>query len=68
MFIIYLLISQTQKEHGLTLYLKSMANAFGLFLIIILLGYSLISIPKAHMRTAELDLQLKYLYFQTSTI
>jgi hypothetical protein len=67
-FVGYLAYSGMAKEYGLIMFLKSMANAFGITLIILLLGYSLAAIPKAHMRTAQLHLQMKYLYFRTSTI
>jgi len=51
-FVGYLAYSGMAKEYGLLMFLKGMANAFGITLIILLLGYSLAAIPKAHMRTA----------------
>ena len=51
-FVGYLVYSGMAKELGLIMFSKSMANAFGITLIIVLLGYSLVAIPKAHMRTA----------------
>ena len=31
-------------------------------------SYSLIAVPRAHMRTSTLDVQMKYLYFKTAKI
>lgn len=36
--------------------------------MIYIFRYSLIAVPRAHMRTSSLDLQMKYLYFRTAKI
>ena len=68
LFIAYLYIAGIAKQFGLVTFLKSLANCYGLFLIIVLLGYSLITIPRSQSRTANYELQIKYLYFRTGQI
>lgn len=46
-FIIAIFYSGEAQSCGLGLFLKSMANSFGVALIVILLGYGLVIIPKA---------------------
>ncbi|CAK87716.1 unnamed protein product (macronuclear) [Paramecium tetraurelia] len=67
-FIVIIVMTGQASDYGLTKLLKSMANSFGVALIIVLLGYSLIAVPRAHMRTSTLDVQMKYLYFKTAKI
>ncbi len=55
-FIVYILLTGTADEIGLNTFLKSLANSYGVALIIGLLGYSLITVPRTHMRTAQFDL------------
>lgn len=51
-FLVYIIWSGTASEYGLNTFLKTLANGYGIALIIGLLGYSIITIPRAHMRTA----------------
>ncbi|CAD8093585.1 unnamed protein product [Paramecium primaurelia] len=67
-FVVILVMTGQASDYGLAKLLKSMANSFGVALIIILLGYSLIAVPRAHIRTSTLDVQMKYLYFKTAKI
>ncbi|CAD8191948.1 unnamed protein product [Paramecium octaurelia] len=67
-FVVILVMTGQASDYGLAKLLKSMANSFGVALIIVLLGYSLIAVPRAHMRTSTLDVQMKYLYFKTAKI
>lgn len=67
-FIVCIVMTGTAQQYGLGTFLKSMANSFGIALTIILLGYSLVTVPRVHMRTAQLDLQMKYLYFRTAAV
>ena len=54
-FVTIIIITGSASHYGLAAVLKSMANSFGVALIIILLGYSLVAVPKAHMRTGSLE-------------
>ncbi|CAD8048081.1 unnamed protein product [Paramecium sonneborni] len=67
-FVLAIFYTGQTEQCGLGTFLKSMANSFGVALIILLLGYGLVIIPKAQMRTSQLDVQLKYLYFRTASI
>jgi hypothetical protein len=74
-FVSIIIVTGSASNYGLAAVLKSMANSFGVALIIILLGYlnhkfrySLVAVPKAHMRTGSLEYQMKYLYFKTAKI
>jgi len=56
LFIVYIMATGTAREYGLLTFFKALANSYGVFLIIGLLGYSLVNIPRAQMRTATFDL------------
>ncbi|KAL4493159.1 hypothetical protein ABPG72_003244 [Tetrahymena utriculariae] len=54
--------------YGLITFLKSLANCWGIFQIMILLGYSLVTVPRSHFRTINDKLQMKYLCFRAAQI
>jgi hypothetical protein len=43
-------------EAGLMPFILCLANSWGIFLIMVLLGYSLVMIPKQHWRTKDIQL------------
>lgn len=49
LFIVCILITGTAQDYGLGSFLKSMANSFGVALIIILLGYTLYLLIAIHL-------------------
>lgn len=63
-FIWLITFLQLPGEYGLMLFIRSLANCWGIFLIVLLLGHTLVSLPMSHWRTTNLQLQMKYLYFQ----
>ncbi|KRX05631.1 hypothetical protein PPERSA_09771 [Pseudocohnilembus persalinus] len=67
-FVTIIMYIGLEGEYGLINFFKSLANCWGIFLIMILLGYSLVLVPKAHWRTTNTNQQLKYLYFQSGSI
>ena len=56
LFIIYIYVAGIANDVGLFTFLKSLANSFGVFLIIVLLGYSLVTIPRSQLRTTNYEL------------
>ena len=61
-FLLALVLLGVGKEMGLLLYLKCLAMIWGMFLLIILLGYSLVEIPRTMWRNAHPRQYLTYLY------
>ena len=55
-------------ETNLNLFLKSAANSWGMFILMLLIGYSIVAIPKAHWRTTDWEVQTKYFRFRAFEI
>lgn len=47
--------------------LMSLSNAWGLFMVIFLLGFGLVAIPKNLFRISDYKSRIKYLEWQTGT-
>ena len=47
---------------GLFTYLKCLATSWGVLLLVVLMGYSLVEIPKTMWRNADPEVYLTYLY------
>ena len=50
------------REMGLIIFLKCLATMWGMLLLMVLLGYSLVEVPKTMWRNADPDTYLAYLY------
>jgi len=46
----------------------ALGNLWGLFLIIVMLGYGLVAVPRSLWRAGNLEIRLKHAYFQASQI
>ena len=53
--LVLLMLVNAAGDMGLMTYLKSLASAFGMFLLMLLLGYGMVEIPKSHWRTGDLS-------------
>ena len=60
LFLFVLVYFKINGDTNLITFLKSLANCWGIFIIMSLLGYSLVAIPMAHWRTTDLNVQMKY--------
>ena len=50
-----------QGDYNLMTFLKALANAWGITLVMLLLGYSVVTIPRSQWRTSNMEMQLNYL-------
>jgi hypothetical protein len=57
-----------QGDYNLMTFLKALANAWGITLVMLLLGYSVVTIPRSQWRTSNMEMQLNYLYFKAADI
>ena len=64
-FIIYLFIRGTLDPQNVPAFLVAMSNCWGLFLIIMLLGYGLVAIPRSAWNNGNIKATLNYYYFKT---
>lgn len=55
-------------EMGLITFLKCMATVWGLFLLMVLMGYALVEIPKTLWNNADPKTFLTYLYQKTNDL
>ena len=46
----------------------ALGNLWGLFLIIVMLGYGLVAVPRSLWRAGHLEIRLKHAYFQASQL
>ena len=60
-FVTYLLLSQNFTVNHLISFLISTSNAFGVFIIIFLLGYGLVALPKDILNKSDALERMKYL-------
>jgi hypothetical protein len=60
-FIIFLAVSTKLGETGIPAFLTAMGNAWGLFMIIILMGYGVVAIPKLWWYKGDYQRSLNYL-------
>lgn len=65
-FLIILIMINAAGDMGLITFLKCLASAFGMFLLMILLGYGMVEIPRTHWRTGDLSMEVKYLHHRIS--
>jgi hypothetical protein len=72
-FITYLIITQKLTGYNffnfskhLLAFLVSLANAWGIFLIIFMLGYGLVAVPKEVLKLADYDNRLLYLQWRAA--
>jgi len=63
-FVIYLLVSGRFKEYTLREVMMTFSNCFGVFLIILCLGFGLVHIPKRYLQKTNKQINLKYHQFQ----
>jgi hypothetical protein len=61
LFVSYLLLTQKFTLNHLLMFLVSTSNAWGIFLIIFLLGYGLVALPKTILIQSETKERMKYL-------
>lgn len=69
--VVSLLIMIYFNIHGdtnLRLFLKSAANSWGMFILMLLIGYSIVAIPQAHWRTTDWKVQTNYFRFRAFEI
>lgn len=66
LFIVYLLIKGSISWDNLEGFLTGLANGFGIFLVVILLGHGLVKIPKKCWRERNEEIFLKLCYFQAA--
>lgn len=60
---VYLAVYKTVSMSNISTLTVSLTNLFGLLLIVVLLSYGLVKIPKKKWISRNFDLQLKYNYF-----
>lgn len=60
-FVVYLLIKGDISLQGITTLIIAAANTFGILLVIILLGYGLVWVPRSYFQRAKTELLLKYM-------
>lgn len=53
--LVLLMLLKAAGDMGLVTYLKCLASAFGMFLLMLLLGYGMVEVPKSHWRTGDLS-------------
>lgn len=63
-FAIYVAIHSGLDFDGLKIVCISASNTWGLFLLVVLLGYGLVEIPRACFNTSQHGRTLSYLYFK----
>ena len=62
-FILYLVIKQELTGKKLVAFLIALSNAWGLFIIIFLLGYGLVAVPKNLLKKSDYKNRVHYLEF-----
>jgi len=68
MFVIYLLAKEGFNWGDLITFMFALSNSFGIFLVIMLLGYGLVSLPKTSHHKTKSEIILKYHYFEANNI
>jgi hypothetical protein len=66
LFLILLIWINAAGDMGIMTFLKCMASAFGMFLLMILMGYGMVEIPRSHWRTGNLTHEVQYLHHRIS--
>lgn len=61
-FLVIMILLDVAGDMGLITYLKCLASAFGMFLLMLLMGYGMVEIPRSHWRTGDLTAEVKYLH------
>jgi hypothetical protein len=67
-FLIYLIIEDKLEIAHLPAFLMALSNCWGLFLIILLLGYGLVAIPRKLWYTGSVEKMLHYYQFQLAEV
>lgn len=69
-FLIYYASKERPTIEGLKIFCISASNTFGLFLLVILMGYGLVDIPRSFLKDYHCNYQYKlnYLYFKIGKI
>jgi hypothetical protein len=62
-FILYLIIKQQLTGYRLIYFLIALSNAWGIFLIIFMLGYGLVAVPKHIIQLSDYNTRVKYLEY-----
>lgn len=65
-FIVYQLSRGSVTLSGLRAYCKAAANAFSLCLVVLMLGYGLVELPRYLWNKGDVEGQLRYLHFRAS--
>ena len=67
-FIIYVSIKTELSLEGLKIICITASNTWGLFLLVLLLGYGLVEIPRSCLNTSYYGRTLSYLYFKVAKL
>ncbi|CAG2112013.1 unnamed protein product, partial [Medioppia subpectinata] len=67
-FIIYVSIKTHLSLEGIKIICITAANTWGLFLLVVLLGYGLVEIPRSCFNSSHYGRTLSYLYFRVSKL
>lgn len=65
-FLVVLVMVDAAGDMGLVTFLKCLASAFGIFLLMILMGYGMVEIPRACWRTGDLEMEVRYMHHRIS--
>lgn len=65
-FLVYELVTFKVTLVGLRGYCKAAANAFSLCVVVLMLGYGLVELPRYLWNKGDVEGQLRYLYFRVS--
>lgn len=63
-FLTYLVVKRQLTGQNLIAFLMALSNAWGIFLIIFLLGYGLVAVPKHTLKLSDYETRLRYLEWQ----
>jgi hypothetical protein len=65
-FVIYLISTKRLTGKHLLAFLVSLANAWGIFLIIFMLGHGLVAVPKEILKLADYETRIHYLQWRAA--
>lgn len=68
LFVLYLVLARRMDKEQIYVYLIVLSNTYGLFLVMTLLGYGLVEVPRAYWRQGNLKGYRKYYQYQAYVI
>lgn len=68
LFMVYLIFKSELSFTELMPILMAASNAFGMFLVVVLLSYGLVAVPKTLWRERKYEIKLKYKQFTAAEL